>query len=95
MDGERKSGNDGCLEELFPRRTAGNAPSDEDEAPDDLSRLLEEMILQECESRGRPKALCYEDIKLMVVRHPETGDDGLAMSIRFAHHKGADNKPKP
>ena len=53
------------------------------------------MISQECESRGRPKALCYEDILLMVVRHPETGEDGLAMSIRFAHHKGADNKPKP
>jgi hypothetical protein len=28
------------------------------------------------------------------VRHPGTGDDVLAMSIKFIHHKGADNKPK-
>ena len=46
-------------------------------------------------ARGRPKALCYEDILLMVVRHPQTGEDVLAMSIKFIHHKGADNKPKP
>ncbi|KAK4443569.1 hypothetical protein QBC34DRAFT_488318 [Podospora aff. communis PSN243] len=45
--------------------------------------------------RGRPKALCYEDVLLMVVRHPDTGTDVLAMSIKFIHHKGADNKPKP
>ena len=31
----------------------------------------------------------------MVVRHPETGEDVLAMSIRLAHHKGMDNKLKP
>ncbi|KAK4188171.1 hypothetical protein QBC35DRAFT_383231, partial [Podospora australis] len=48
----------------------------------------------ESESRGRPKALCYEDIMLMVVRHPETGEDGLAMSVKFIYHKKADNKPK-
>ncbi|KAI3390620.1 hypothetical protein diail_9082, partial [Diaporthe ilicicola] len=28
VDGERKSGNNGCLEELFPRRTAGTATVD-------------------------------------------------------------------
>ncbi|KAJ6627794.1 hypothetical protein B0H10DRAFT_2209916 [Mycena sp. CBHHK59/15] len=32
---------------------------------------------------------------LVVVRHPETGRDTLTMSIKFAHHKGTDNKPKP
>jgi hypothetical protein len=95
VDGEKKSGDDGCLEELFPRHATGSAPNDEDKAPDEHSRLLEEMISQECESRGRPKALCYEDIRMMVVCHPETGEDGLAMSIRLAHHKGADNKPRP
>lgn len=95
VDGERKSGKDGCLEELFPRHATGSAPSDEDKAPDEHSRLLEEMISQECEGRGRPKALCYEDILLMVVRHPETSEDNLTMSIKFVHHKGADNKPKP
>ncbi|KAK4096626.1 hypothetical protein N658DRAFT_501359 [Parathielavia hyrcaniae] len=95
VDGERKSGKDGCLEELFPRHAIGSVPSDEDKAPDEHSRLLEEMMSQEYESRGRPKALCYEDIQLMVVRHPETGEDVLVMAIRLAHHKGADNKPKP
>ncbi len=29
----------------------------------------------------------------MVVRYPETGEEGLAMAIRLAHHKGVDNKP--
>lgn len=95
MDGERKSGKDGCLEELFPRYAAtGSTSSNEDKAPDKHSRLLEEMISQEYEGRIRPKALCYEDILLIVVRYPETGEDGLAMSIKFAHHKGADNKLK-
>lgn len=31
----------------------------------------------------------------MVVRHPDTGTDVLAISIKFIHHKGVDNKPKP
>ncbi|KAK4108882.1 hypothetical protein N656DRAFT_792137 [Canariomyces notabilis] len=95
VDGERSSGKDGCLEELFPQYATGGAPSDEDKAPDELSRLLERMISQEYEGCGRPKALCYEDILLMVVRHPETGEDVLAMSIKLAHYKGADNKPQP
>jgi len=37
----------------------------------------------------------WQDILLMVVRHPETGEGVLAMSIKLIHHKGADNKPKP
>jgi len=42
------------------------------------------------------KALCYEDIRLWVVRNPEEGKrDLLAMEISFSHHKGADRKPKP
>ncbi|KAK4172310.1 hypothetical protein QBC36DRAFT_390518 [Triangularia setosa] len=95
VDGERKSGKDGYLEELFTRHATGSPSCDEDKAPDKHSRLLEEMISQECESRGRPKALCYEDILLMAVHHPKTDEDALAMSIKFVHHKGADNKPKP
>ncbi|KAK4171264.1 domain containing [Triangularia setosa] len=53
------------------------------------------MISQECESRGRPNALCYEDILLMVVRYLKTDEDVMVMSIKFVHYKGADNKPKP
>ncbi|GAB1319958.1 hypothetical protein MFIFM68171_10168 [Madurella fahalii] len=51
-------------------------------------------IRNETLGRGRPKALCYEDILLMVVHHPETGKDILAMAVKFIHHKGADSKPK-
>ncbi|KAH8981401.1 hypothetical protein EDB92DRAFT_1970196 [Lactarius akahatsu] len=32
---------------------------------------------------------------LMVVRLPDTGEDVLTMSIKFTHHKGSDNRPKP
>jgi hypothetical protein len=57
---------------------------------DDSSRMLEDILSQETVSRGRPKALCYEDTLPMVMRHPETGEDVLAMSIELIHHKGAD-----
>ncbi|KAK3935373.1 hypothetical protein QBC46DRAFT_453549 [Diplogelasinospora grovesii] len=67
----------------------------EDELSDEDARLIEEMLSAETSGRGRPKALCYEDILLMVVRHPVTGEDVLAMAVKFIHHKGADNKPKP
>ncbi len=36
----------------------------EDEPPDENYRLLEELLSQETVGRGRPKALCYEDILL-------------------------------
>lgn len=45
IDGERKTGKDRCLEELFPRYATRSASSDEDKAPDKHSKLLEEMIL--------------------------------------------------
>ncbi|KAK4170950.1 FluG domain-containing protein [Triangularia setosa] len=91
VDGERKSSKNGCLEELFTRHATGSPSCDEDKAP---------MISQECESRGHPKVLCYEDILLMVVRHPKSDEDALAMSIKFVLSQndlclGADNKPKP
>ena len=67
MDNEKKKRKDGCLEEL---KAIGTSTSDDDdESLDDNSRLLEELS-QETVARGRPKALCYEEILLMVVRHP-------------------------
>ena len=68
---------------------------DKDVAPDEESRRLDELLLAETTGRGRPKALCYEDISLMMVRHPTTGRAIPAMAIKFIHHKGSDNKPKP
>ncbi|CAK7221110.1 hypothetical protein SBRCBS47491_004416 [Sporothrix bragantina] len=34
-------------------------------------------------------------LQAIVVRHPETGKDVLAMAVKLIHHKGADGKPKP
>ncbi|RYP20312.1 hypothetical protein DL765_002875 [Monosporascus sp. GIB2] len=62
---------------------------------DENARLLEEILSAETTGRGRPKALCYEDILLMVIRHPVTGEDVHAMAVKFIHYKGVDNKPKP
>ncbi|KAI0398662.1 hypothetical protein F4802DRAFT_592559 [Xylaria palmicola] len=87
------------LVQLDSEHVAAQVGTCEDNAEDKLSdedaRLLEEMLLAETTARGRPKALCYEDISLMVVRHPVTGEDVHAMAVKFIHHKGADNKPKP
>lgn len=94
VDNEKRMPKDGSLEEVFgPNLVAGDGL--DVEAQDDASQVLERMLCQEATDRGRPKALCYEDVFLMVVRHPDTGTDVLAMSMKFIHHKGADKKPKP
>lgn len=41
------------------------------------------------------KALCYEDILMMIMWHPVTGWCILAMAIKFIYYKGANNKPRP
>ncbi|RYO79482.1 hypothetical protein DL762_008140 [Monosporascus cannonballus] len=99
VDGERKKPKDGSIEKLFGRKVVQSSSSDDDEdqAPplDEDSKLLQSHLSQETVGRGRPKALCYEDIQMMIVRHPVTGRCIPAMAIKFIHHKGADNKPKP
>ncbi|EDN93100.1 predicted protein [Sclerotinia sclerotiorum 1980 UF-70] len=41
------------------------------------------------------ESLCYEDIRLWIVRNPIFGErDLLGIEITLAHHKGADRKPK-
>ncbi|KAL2168399.1 hypothetical protein VTG60DRAFT_7312 [Thermothelomyces hinnuleus] len=62
VDGERGSGKNGCLEELFPQMSI-----DEDKAPDEDSRILTNLISQETTGRRHLKALCYEDVLLMVI----------------------------
>jgi hypothetical protein len=63
VDNEKKKSKDG---ELFGPKAIGTSTSDDgDESIDDNSRLLEDLT-QETVARGRPKALCYEDILLMV-----------------------------
>ncbi|RYP34851.1 hypothetical protein DL767_004076 [Monosporascus sp. MG133] len=110
VDGEKKKPDDNSLEKLYgPKavhahktiRKLAKLDSEygKDNAEDKLSdkddKLFEEMLLAEIIGRGRPKALCYEDILLMVVRYPVTGEDVYVMAVKFIYHKGADNKPKP
>lgn len=96
VDGQRKGPKDGSLEKLFGRKVVQDVEADVvSDAPDEETRHLDQLLLQETTKRGRPKALCYEDILLMLVRHPTTGATIPAMAIKFIHHKGADNKPKP
>ncbi|KAH6696617.1 hypothetical protein BKA61DRAFT_622814 [Leptodontidium sp. MPI-SDFR-AT-0119] len=41
-------------------------------------------------------ALCYEDVRLLVVQNPIAGErDVLAMEVKLAHYKGAKRPPKP
>ncbi|CAH0019228.1 unnamed protein product [Clonostachys rhizophaga] len=96
VDNEKQKPKDGSHEEFWDER--GGFPDDEEPngaVPDMATRILEEILTQETEGRECPKALCYEYVHLMVVRHPETHEDVLAMGIRLVHHKGADNKLKP
>lgn len=99
VDNEKNKPRDGSWEELWGGQASCQDDDTEaksaDAVPDENSRLLEDILTQETEGRGRPKALCYEDVSLMVVRHPVTNQDVHAMAIKFIHHKGSDSKPKP
>ena len=97
VDNEKRRPKDGTYEDIYGPKSVRIEDSgyDSDQPVDDNSRLLENMLYQETISRGRPKTLCYEDICLSVVRHPQTGMDVLTMAVKFIHHKGVDRKPKP
>jgi hypothetical protein len=98
VDGERKKPKDGSADQLSGRKVV-ESPSGDDKdqssVSDEDSQLLDSLLSQETLGRGRPKALCYEDIQMMIVRHPVTQRCLPAMAIKFVHLKGADNKPKP
>ena len=95
VNNEKARPKDGSWEDLFPSRGPDDLCGEDEQVLDEDSRILEGILTRENTDRGRPKALCYEDINLMVIRHPENGLDVLAMSVKFVHHKGADHKPKP
>ncbi|KAK7959755.1 uncharacterized protein PG986_004609 [Apiospora aurea] len=94
VDNETHKPSDGSWEDLFASKCSTSSNEDNNHAPDEF-QLLENILARETTDRGRPKALCYEDIRLMVVRHPETGQDMFSMAVKFIHHKGMDNNPKP
>ncbi|CAA7258612.1 unnamed protein product [Cyclocybe aegerita] len=92
--------NDVCWDELFGSQatltlSAPPPPSPQDPPRDAQSKEIVRLLELETPSRGRPKALCNKDIQLMVVRLPDSDKDILTMSIKFSHHKGSDNRPKP
>ncbi|EXK78553.1 hypothetical protein FOQG_16770 [Fusarium oxysporum f. sp. raphani 54005] len=99
VDGQRKKPKDGSIEMLFGNKAVQSSSTDEDQDEPDSSdldsKVLDDLLCQETVGRGRPKALCYEDIQMMIIRHPETRRCIPAMAIKFVHHKGADNKPRP
>ena len=64
--------------------------NDDDSPLGKQDRILNEILSQETVGHGRPRVLCYEDVQLVVVRHPETGRDTLVRKIKFIHHKGSD-----
>ena len=48
------------------------------------------------ELKERCKALCYEDIRLMLLRDPDQADISvLVMEVTLSHHKGVERRPKP
>jgi hypothetical protein len=99
VDGKRKKPKDNSLEELFSHKTSHLSSSengaDHKLSSDKKANLIEGLLTQETMGRGSPKALYYEDIQMIIVRHPVTGWYIPAMVIKFIHHKGADNKPRP
>ncbi|RYP74213.1 hypothetical protein DL771_003146 [Monosporascus sp. 5C6A] len=67
----------------------------DDEDGDQKFHLLAQLVAASNRQRGRPKALCYEDLLLTVVRDPETSKDVHILAVKLIHHKGEDRKPKP
>ena len=57
----------------------------------------DDVAMSDVETELRPfDALCYEDVRLLVVRNPVAGErDVLAMEVKLAHRKGAKRRPKP
>ena len=97
VDAGRKAPKDGSADQLFGQKLVSEDKEGEEESEeeDEASKSITDLLVQENNKRNRSKALCYEDIMIMIVRHPVTNQGVPAMAIKFIHHKGADRKPKP
>ncbi|OBT53129.1 hypothetical protein VE04_05757 [Pseudogymnoascus sp. 24MN13] len=72
------------------RKRRDNPNSDDDDLESDV-----DMGGVEGDTR-RPDALCYEDVRLLVVHSPDNDErDVLAMEVKLSHHKGHNKRPKP
>jgi hypothetical protein len=89
VNNERKPPKDGSLGQLFGTKIVMSAC-----AIDEDSKKLNELLIKETVKHGRPKALCYEDILMMIVCDPDTGRATPAMALKFIFHKGCDNRSK-
>jgi hypothetical protein len=80
----------GCRPAELVDAARKRTPDSDLDDDDDDTMIDAESACQRC------KALCYEDISLLVVRNPEPGKrDVFAMEVTLSHHKGVDRKPKP
>ncbi|OAQ58141.2 FluG domain-containing protein [Pochonia chlamydosporia 170] len=69
VDGERKKPKNGSVERLFGKKVVqadGDTSEDAADALVEESQKAEELLSMETTKRGRPKALCYEDILMML-----------------------------
>ena len=77
----------------------GDGDDDHDSAVADLGSENDDDDVAMSDARTEIRqfdALCYEDVRLLVVRNPVAGErDVLAMEVKLAHHKGAKRRPKP
>ena len=95
--------NDGGFEDAEVGADADFGFDDHDSAVADLGSENDgngsddDVALSDVETELRQfDALCYEDVRLLVVRNPVAGErDVLAMEVKLAHHKGAKRRPKP
>ncbi|RYP51532.1 hypothetical protein DL769_010800 [Monosporascus sp. CRB-8-3] len=72
-----------------------SAGGGDEEPPDEDSKQLNELLSAETTGRGPSKALCYEDILMMIVRRPRTDRPVPMVAIEFIHHKACNKKPRP
>jgi hypothetical protein len=81
------------------RKDKGSPRVDLPASWDDLNHLHYDNDDEDDEGSNdgrRTKALCYEDISMILLRNPRNlRQNVLAMEVRLANHKGCDNKPKP
>lgn len=87
---KEKTPKDGSIEKLFSQKVVQSADDGTDDTIDTLddeSQKISELLCMETTKRGRLKALCYEDILMMLVRNPTTGRPVLAIAIKFIPHK--------
>jgi hypothetical protein len=91
VDNEKKPLEDDSLEEIFGPKAQKTMTSRTRTRSPNYSRTC---CLRQVENAAQ--ALCYEDLLLAAVRHPEIGRDVLVMVIKLVHHlKDEDRKPRP